>query len=49
MHEYTDKQTKKQLLTRGLQVAKMLYDNLPNERYEAFVRGVERELKKMGE
>ena len=49
MHEYTDTKTKKQLLTRAVQVAKMLYDNLPNERYEIFVRVFERELKKMGE
>ena len=49
MHEYTDPKTKKQLLTRGLQVAKMLYDNLPNERYETLVRDFERELKKMSE
>ena len=48
MHEYTDKQTKKQLLERAVLIAKMLYDNLPNERYEIFVRVFERELKNMG-
>ena len=48
MHEYTDTKNKKQLLTRGLQVAKMLYDNLPNERYETFVEVFEEELEKMG-
>ena len=49
MHPYTDTQNKKKLLERGVQVAKMLYDNLPNERYKAFVEGFEEELKNMGE
>ncbi len=49
MHEYADKQTKKQLLTRGLQVAKMLYDNLPNERYKTFLVVFYRELMGMSE
>lgn len=49
MHPYTDKQTKKQLLERGLQVAEMLYDNLPNERYKEVIEEFEEELKNIDE
>lgn len=46
-HEYTDTKTKKQLLKRGLQISRVLYDNMPNERYEAFCGFFQQELKKI--
>ena len=49
VHQYTDGQTKRQLLDRGLKILKMLYDNWPSEKYEKVVRAFERELKNMDE
>lgn len=49
MHPYTDKKDKKELLIQAVQIAKMLYDNLPNEKYETFLMMFYKELIGMGE
>ena len=47
VHRYTDQRTKKQLVKRGLDLAKTLYNNIPNEKYKNLVEMFEEELNKM--
>ena len=49
MHPYTISKIKKELLMKAIKIAEMLYDNLPNERYENFLMMFYKELIGMGE
>ena len=44
LHPFTEAKTREQILTRALLIAEMLYENMPCERYEAFIDGLKEAL-----